>query len=150
MEEGGRKKKKNTKKTGRLQLSSPNMHSPTPPTTQATNGRIQGVLREKRAKGQIQEEKAPHNIGLLKGLYCLPATTSVPSTCWALQDSPTNPEDLGNVATVQLSLPRGSRYSLGRQCSRGPQSEGKRAEQHPLWRRTGERTLLDAHRGGMS
>lgn len=85
----------------------------TPSTTRATNGRIQGVLREKRAKGQMQEEEAPHNVGILKGLYCLPTTISVPATCWALQDSPTNPEDLGNVAAVQLSPPRGSRYSLG-------------------------------------
>lgn len=83
-------------------------HAPfTPPTAGATKGRIQGVLREERAKGQRQEEEAPHKVGILKGLYCLPAAIGVLATCWALQGSPTNPEALGNLAAVQLSPPRG-------------------------------------------
>lgn len=51
----------------------------TPPTTQATEGRIQGEKgRRPNAGGE-----STTNIGILKGLYCLPATISVPATCWA-------------------------------------------------------------------
>lgn len=117
-----------------------------PPTTQATEGRIQGEKgRRPNAGGE-----STTNIGILKGLYCLPATISVPATCWALQDSPTNPEDLGMWPQFSSLLPGDQGISWGRQCGRGPQSEGQRAEQHSLWRRMGERALLDAHHGGMS
>lgn len=96
----------------------------TPPTTRATQGRIQGVLREKRAKGQRQEEEAPHKAGILKGLYCLPAAISVPATCWALQDSPTNPEDLGNLPQFSSLLPGDQGTPWGSQGSRGLRVRG--------------------------
>lgn len=62
--------------------------------TQVGESQPEGVLREKRAKGQMQRRKHLTDLGILKVLYCLPVTVSVPATCWALWVSPTNSEDL--------------------------------------------------------
>lgn len=90
------------------------------PATRATQGRIQGVLREKRAKGQKQEEEAPHKVGKLKGLYCLPAAISVPATCWeppGLSSQPRGPGEPGRSSALSSqgikALPGADRAAEG-------------------------------------
>lgn len=88
--------KRNKERQGGTHLSAPNICFPPLQQLgpQVGESQPEGILREKRkrrAKGKI--ERVTH-LGILKGLYCPPATGSFPATCWALWVSPTNPEGL--------------------------------------------------------